>query len=115
MVNELAAGFPAGVEARLVRAALPVQRQQSKPLALIPRRLEAPCGDPMLEHLLADGQEFCCTSPTGLACASGAGTTPFQEYRYGPTLVRAIQRNPDRFELIAEQGKARLYRVRRDR
>jgi hypothetical protein len=27
-----------------------------------------------------DDSEFCCTSPTGLACASGAGTTPFQEY-----------------------------------
>jgi hypothetical protein len=27
-----------------------------------------------------DDSEFCCTSPTGLDCASGAGTTPFQEY-----------------------------------
>jgi hypothetical protein len=27
-----------------------------------------------------DDSEFCCTSPTGLACATGAGTTPFFEY-----------------------------------
>jgi hypothetical protein len=42
-------------------------------------------------------------------------TTPFQEFRYGDSLVKAIQRNPGTFELIAESGKARLYRVRRDR
>jgi hypothetical protein len=27
-----------------------------------------------------DDSEFCCQSPTGLACATAGGTTPFQEY-----------------------------------
>jgi hypothetical protein len=35
-------------------------------------------GEGMYRH--EDDSQFCCTSPTGLACASGAGTTPFNEY-----------------------------------
>jgi hypothetical protein len=71
MIDELAAGFPAGVEAWLPPAALPVQCQQTEALAQIGGGLFVMGRHPMLEHRFAEPQEFLGRRGTGSILQTG--------------------------------------------
>jgi hypothetical protein len=58
MIDQLATGLAAGVEAGLVAAALPVQRQQAETLALVRRGFLAAGPDPVLQDVLAEGEQL---------------------------------------------------------
>ena len=62
IVGQLAAGFPAGIEARIAFCTLTMQGQQAKTLPFFVSRLNLFRSDPVLQNLLANRKQAFCGS-----------------------------------------------------
>ena len=74
VVSQLAAGFPAGIETRILVRALAMQGEQPETLALVPRRLLALRRHPVRENLFAQVEVFGRVAGAGRAAGQRVET-----------------------------------------